>query len=203
MRDPEPENRFLRVVLDALPTAVFVVDADVRMVDANQAGRELLGDLPAGPPSAHRAGELLHCLHATETAAGCGHAPACRECVIRGSVGEAVSGRRNVRRRTRMTVMRNREAQEVFFLITTAPFRYADQDLVLLVLEDISEYMELRRIVPICAQCKKVRSDEDYWSAVEQFMARHLDLTFSHSYCPECLEAALEEAGRWRERRQG
>jgi PAS domain-containing protein len=201
MRDPEAESRFLRVVLDALPTAVFVVDADVRLVDANQAGRELLGNVPAGHPPTHRAGELLHCLHATETAAGCGHAPACRECVIRGAVGEAVSGRRSVRRRTRMTVMRNREAQEVFFLITTAPFRYAGQDLVLLVLEDISEYMELRRIVPICAQCKKVRSDEDYWSAVEQFMARHLDLAFSHSYCPECLQAALEEADRWRAQR--
>ncbi len=61
-------------------------------------------------------------------------------------------------------------------------------------LEDITEFMEMRELIPICARCKKIRQDDDYWDAVETFMSKHLDLTFTHGYCPDCAGALMDEA---------
>jgi hypothetical protein len=44
----------------------------------------------------------------------------------------------------------------------------------------------LRRIVPICANCKRVRTDEEYWESVEAYVAKHSNLDFSHGICPDC-----------------
>jgi hypothetical protein len=59
--------------------------------------------------------------------------------------------------------------------------------------------------LPICACCKKIRDDNDYWQQVDAYPANHSDLTFSHGICPTCfpkhdpdlvddLENALEES---------
>lgn len=63
--------------------------------------------------------------------------------------------------------------------------------------------MELRRIVPICTLCKKIRNDERYWHTVEHFMARHLELDFPHSDCPEGMQEALDALAAWRPPRAG
>jgi hypothetical protein len=59
---------------------------------------------------------------------------------------------------------------------------------VLLILDDVTELMRLREIVPICANCKKVRSDRGYWESVDGYLRRHTDLDFSHGICPDCVE---------------
>jgi hypothetical protein len=45
----------------------------------------------------------------------------------------------------------------------------------------------LSGLIPICAHCKKIRSDEGYWQAVEQYVTEHTDAQFSHGICPDCL----------------
>lgn len=180
----------LRAVLDAMPSAVFVVDADVRIHKANRAAQTLLrskrsmAELP-------RAGEALHCLRADEHPEGCGHSAACSDCIIRRAVRDALAGRHSLRLRTRMRLHLDQGEQDAYFQITATRFHHRSDDFVLLVLEDISEFAELRKIVPICAQCKKVRKDEDYWQSVETYVGRFLDLSFSHSYCPACKEEIL------------
>jgi hypothetical protein len=54
-------------------------------------------------------------------------------------------------------------------------------------LEDISELVALRRILPICANCKKIRSDDGYWAEVEAYFAENLEVDFTHGICPTCL----------------
>lgn len=56
----------------------------------------------------------------------------------------------------------------------------------------LREVRELTGLIPICASCKKVRSDEDYWEHVEGYLHRRTQLTFSHSICPCCVEKAME-----------
>ena len=51
----------------------------------------------------------------------------------------------------------------------------------------ISEIKTLRGILPICNFCKKIRNDEGYWKAVEDFISHHTEADFSHSICPECM----------------
>jgi PAS domain-containing protein len=184
-------NDILRTVLDAMPAAVFVVDADVCIVDANRAAFALIQLSRHASQEPLRAGEALHCLHALDHPDGCGRSVDCGSCVIRGAVRDALAGQHCLRRRTRMHLQLDDHEHDAYFQITASGFHYQADALVLLVLEDISEFAELRRIVPICAQCKKVRQDGDDWQSVESYVGRYMDLSFSHSYCPTCQQDML------------
>jgi transcriptional regulator with GAF, ATPase, and Fis domain len=52
----------------------------------------------------------------------------------------------------------------------------------------LGEIKTLRGILPICAQCKKVRNDEGYWNQIERYIEQHSNASFSHAICPECAE---------------
>ena len=56
----------------------------------------------------------------------------------------------------------------------------------------LSEVKQLRGILPICAYCKKIRDDKNYWQQVESYFALHTDAKFSHSFCPECYEKFIK-----------
>ena len=49
----------------------------------------------------------------------------------------------------------------------------------------LEEIKTLQGIIPICANCKKVRDDENYWNEVEGYLKK-LDIMLSHSVCPDC-----------------
>ena len=66
-------------------------------------------------------------------------------------------------------------------------------------LEDaLARVKYLRGLLPICAYCKKIRNDQNYWQQVEAYITEHSDAQFSHSICPACYEQfakpALERA---------
>lgn len=48
------------------------------------------------------------------------------------------------------------------------------------------EIKKLRGILPICANCKKIRDDKGYWTQVEVYISDHSETEFSHGLCPEC-----------------
>ncbi len=52
----------------------------------------------------------------------------------------------------------------------------------------LDEVKTLRGIVPICANCKKIRDDKGYWNQVEKYVSDHTEARFSHGICPDCLE---------------
>ncbi len=52
----------------------------------------------------------------------------------------------------------------------------------------IDDIRTLRGILPICANCKKIRDDQGYWSQVEVYIRDHTEAEFSHGICPECVE---------------
>ncbi len=56
-----------------------------------------------------------------------------------------------------------------------------------------SQVKQLAGLLPICAICKKVRDDQNYWHQVESFIAQHTDATFTHSYCPDCFKSLLNQ----------
>ncbi|HHL71775.1 MAG TPA: response regulator transcription factor [Bacteroidetes bacterium] len=47
---------------------------------------------------------------------------------------------------------------------------------------------QLRQLLPICAYCKRIRDDKNYWSQLEEYFAEHTNTEFSHSICPDCFE---------------
>ena len=187
MPDAEPRrDKQYAALLDAMPDPVLVVDDDVQIQDANQAARPLLGASPA-VVLRQRAGAALYCIHAHETAGGCGRAPACTLCVVRNSVGEAFAGQRVVRRMHRMLRQSGDRTTEVFLLVTAAPWTFEGRRLALLIFEDINEQVNLRKILPMCACCKKIRNDQDYWEHLESYFKKQLDVDISHGICPDCI----------------
>jgi len=51
----------------------------------------------------------------------------------------------------------------------------------------------LTGLLPICAYCKSIRDDSNYWHRVEEYVSEHADVTFSHGICPKCLPRVTRE----------
>ena len=190
MNDSEKSD-MLRAVFDALPSLVFVVDEDVRIQEYNAAASGLML-AERNTVLRKRAGDVLHCIHSTEVPEGCGRSPSCKSCVIRNSVTEAFRGTRVVRRRERMELVRDGNKMEIYALVTASPFSFRRRPHALVVIEDISEIAELRRMIPICSSCGRVRDDRESWMRVEAYFKNSWDVDFSHGYCPDCARIAME-----------
>jgi DNA-binding response OmpR family regulator len=54
--------------------------------------------------------------------------------------------------------------------------------------EALANVKALQTLLPMCAYCKSVRNDQNYWERVETYFAQHSGVSFSHSYCPTCYE---------------
>ncbi|MCG8550018.1 MAG: PAS domain-containing protein, partial [Desulfobacterales bacterium] len=50
------------------------------------------------------------------------------------------------------------------------------------------EIKTLSGLLPICAQCKKIRDDKGYWNTLESYIERHSEASFSHGLCKECSD---------------
>jgi phosphoserine phosphatase RsbU/P len=57
----------------------------------------------------------------------------------------------------------------------------------------LEQIKTLRGIVPICANCKKIRNDSGYWQQVEIYVRDHTEAEFTHGICPECIQKLYPE----------
>jgi CheY-like chemotaxis protein len=63
--------------------------------------------------------------------------------------------------------------------------------------EAIDNIRRLKRLLPICMYCKKVRDDSEYWQEIEHYIHAQTGTDFSHGICPGCMQevrAGLEPA---------
>ncbi len=51
----------------------------------------------------------------------------------------------------------------------------------------LDQVRQLQGMLPICAQCKKIRDDDGYWHQIESYIRDHSEAVFSHSICPDCF----------------
>jgi hypothetical protein len=54
----------------------------------------------------------------------------------------------------------------------------------------------LSGLLPICAWCKKVRTDTGYWMEIEAYIQQHSDAEFTHGMCGDCLEKFVADTHR-------
>lgn len=185
MQDHEFDSSFYRSILDAMPLPVFVVDDDVRIVDMNRMAAVVFG-LEKSRVLRQRGGAALHCLHSTDSPGGCGRGPFCRSCVIRNAVGESMKGMAVVRRRAKVEFRLPGNTRQLDLLITSSPLPGPQEKLSLLIIEDISEIVKLHQLIPICARCKSIRNDAEFWVSVESYFTDQTGAGFSHGICPDC-----------------
>ena len=80
----------LKNIIHNLPSAVIVVNPDRRVIMANKMAERFSGTPESGLIN-KRGGEVLGCVHATESPQGCGHGSACRFCEAKRAVVKAFS----------------------------------------------------------------------------------------------------------------
>jgi PleD family two-component response regulator len=64
----------------------------------------------------------------------------------------------------------------------------------------LGEVKKLSGLLPICANCKKIRDDQGYWHQVEHYIKERSDADFTHALCPSCMTELYPEVGRQMER---
>ncbi|MBM4147526.1 MAG: hypothetical protein FJ224_00570 [Lentisphaerae bacterium] len=50
-------------------------------------------------------------------------------------------------------------------------------------------------LVTVCSSCHRVRISRQAWEAVEDYIASHSAVTFSHGLCPDCMEKIRTSEG--------
>ncbi|MFQ5858400.1 MAG: response regulator [Anaerolineae bacterium] len=58
----------------------------------------------------------------------------------------------------------------------------------------LSRIKQLQELLPMCAWCKKIRNDQNYWEQVENYITQHVGARFTHCVCPDCRQK-FREAG--------
>jgi phosphoserine phosphatase RsbU/P len=56
----------------------------------------------------------------------------------------------------------------------------------------LADVKHLSGLLPICAYCKKIRNDQNYWQQVEIYVSEHSEAQFSHGICPDCYETVVK-----------
>ncbi len=59
--------------------------------------------------------------------------------------------------------------------------------------KSLEKIKTLSGMLPICANCKKIRDDKGYWSQIESYIRDHSEAEFSHGICPECAKKLYPE----------
>jgi len=57
----------------------------------------------------------------------------------------------------------------------------------------LARVKRLEGMIPICAWCKKIRNDQNFWQQVEEYLGERGDVRFSHGICPQCFAAHAAE----------
>jgi hypothetical protein len=183
------DNEFFIDTFNAIPFPLMVVDEDVSILSWNAAALKLLNNEEI---YSQRGGDVLHCIHSMETIQGCGNSSFCKTCIIRNSVKKSILGGKVYREKTVMELKNGMSTKEIPFMVTTSPFNYKGRALALLILENIHELIQISSLLPICAKCKKIRTEDNQWYSVERYIKKYIiEIDFTHGLCPDCMKNVL------------
>ena len=127
----------------------------------------------------------------------CGQTPFCEECVLRKCITTTFDGKKSKHVKANLKVIRDELVSEAILDVSTLPFNHGDKCYVVAIIDDTSEINELRSLLPICAWCKKIRDDQDYWHRLEDYLKDNMNVGLSHGICPECkakVQAKIKKA---------
>jgi PAS domain S-box-containing protein len=125
----------LRTIYDHAPMLICTLDAERRVLRANQAFRRY-----NGPPSGGSVGGWLGCIRARDEPRGCGFGPACPECSLRRAIEDSLAtGTAHEAVEQRVTLERDGARRDVVLLGSTVRSTAADRPVVLLYLQDVTD----------------------------------------------------------------
>ena len=90
-------------------------------------------------------------------------------------------------------VVKPGDAESLERAIVIARARFDDMMELRRVNEELRRALErvhtLSGLLPICANCKKIRDDQGRWRPLEVYVAERSAAAFTHSICPRCARA--------------
>lgn len=160
-----------RAIFEHVAIGISVVDRDMKVIDVNAAYSEMLGYTKA---------ELLSMRVVDYT-----H-PEDRQRDVE-FLALLFAGRIPLYRGEKRYI--NKKGETVWGSFTASVLRDASgqPSHVFGMVENITDRKILRRILPLCPSCKKVRNEQGFWSDVEVFLANHAATHVAHGLCPDCL----------------
>lgn len=163
-------------LVDTMPDGVLVLDIRQRIADANPAAQAVLGR-----PAKHLIGQPAPLILSrwpnlaeyltTETDLRAKIQLAAPPCVFD----------------LRVSPLRNRRGQLTGRLLMLHDITEREQ-LISDLQAALAQVKTLRGLLPICANCKKIRDDDGYWHTVEEYVRDHSEADFSHGICPDCMQ---------------
>jgi PAS domain S-box-containing protein len=57
----------------------------------------------------------------------------------------------------------------------------------------LNEVQVLKGLLPICANCKRIKDEHEQWQVLEAYLQAHTEAKFTHGICPECLRKLYPE----------
>jgi PAS domain S-box-containing protein len=178
-------------LIEGMADGVVVVDASQRIVDVNPSALAIIGRPPRdtiGQPAAQvltQFGNLTELLRAGEEVAtqevSLGEEEAVRYYDLRASLLRDRRGQPTGRLIVMRDITRRRKAEQ-------------ERERLISELQDaLAQVRTLRGLLPICANCKRIRDDQGYWRGVEEYVAEHSDADFTHGICPDCARKLYPE----------
>jgi PAS domain S-box-containing protein len=56
----------------------------------------------------------------------------------------------------------------------------------------LSEIKILRGLLPICMNCRKIKTEHGAWNKLETYISKYSDVEFTHGICPDCFKKQME-----------
>ncbi len=175
----------LHAVLDVMPHCVVVLGESLDVRYLNSAARREFGKTGDNDRT-YSLGEALDCLHLGAASEDCGRSEQCEHCVVREAAADAAGGQNAYRRQAVMQLHYGSDIRDVHLRVSASAIEDTAGKIVVLSLEDVSENVHLRGLLPVCASCRTVRNDADYMRQVESYLRDKPVLDFSHGLCPDC-----------------
>ncbi len=128
-------------LLDGVPDIVLVLNKQRQIIFSNYSGMKNTGLHERTQLCGIRPGEVIDCIHATETEGGCGTTEFCREC---GAVNAILTSQRGEKVSLECRIVQSGTSEAMDLRVTAVPFKIYEQEYTLFTVEDISD--EKRRM---------------------------------------------------------
>lgn len=122
------------VVVNSIPNIFLILNDKRQAVYANQRMMEFLMEKDINSVLGKRPGEILNCIHSTETAGGCGTTKFCKNCGAVNAILKSLNGKVDVEECRIIT----KDDKALDLLVRTTPYIYENEKYSFFSIQDIS-----------------------------------------------------------------
>ena len=133
-------SEFLNTVLESSHSSVFLITEHRKIKALNTSGEALLNKNQQHIINTVF-GNALDCMNTEGNKIQCGYSSHCKDCSLLNTVNYVAQNRKEVIRDTfdKKDIVKNNEIIEKYFMYSAKPLRYEDEDMILLIIDDITE----------------------------------------------------------------